>query len=154
MSRNRKILSEQKGNLTIEQKENIRASEEYCKNLAGNKLKVSPPKWLKGEIAKKEYRRLAKMLTNNEYLGELDTNNLAIYCNAFEKYQNLNTEYETLDIECFDERDKRLKQITVQAEIMRKFATTLGLTIDSRLKLGSLKAKNIDDDITEEFGDI
>lgn len=154
MSRNRKILSEQKGNLTIEQQENIKASEEQCKNLAGNKLKTSPPKWLAGEIARKEYRRLAKMLANNEYLGELDSNNLAIYCNAFEKYQNLNIEYETLDAEYFDERDKMLKQITVQAEIMRKFAGTLGLTVDSRLKFGSLKTKNVDDNITEEFGDI
>ena len=154
MSRNRKILSEQKGNLTTEQKENIKASEEYCKNLAGNKLKISPPKWVKGEIAKKEYRRLAKMLTNNEYLGELDTNNLAIYCNAFEKYQNLNAEYETLDMDYFDERDKILKQITVQTETMRKFAGTLGLTVDSRLKFGSIKTKTVDDDIAEEFGDI
>lgn len=154
MSRNRKILSEQTKHLTIAEKEDIKSSEEHCKNLAGNKLKVSPPNWLKGEIAKKEYRRLAKILTNNEYLGELDTNNLAIYCNAFEKYQKLNIEYETLDADFFDERDKILKQITVQTETMRKFAGTLGLTVDSRLKFGSLKTKTVDDDIAEEFGDI
>lgn len=154
MSRNRKVLSEQKGNLTVEQKENIRASEEHCKGLAGNKLKVSPPKWLKGEIAKKEYRKLAKLLTKNEFLGELDENNLAVYCNAFEKYQNLNVEYEALDMDYFDERDKLLKQITIQTEIMRKYAGTLGLTVDSRLKLGSIKSRTIDDDIAEEFGDI
>ena len=154
MSRNRKPLNEQTKHLTVEEKENIKASEEHCVSLAGNKLKISPPKWVKGEIAKKEYRKLAKLLTKNEFLGELDENNLAIYCCAFEKYQLLSNEYEALDIDFLDERDKLLKQITVQTEIMRKYAGTLGLTVDSRLKLGSIKTKTIDDDIAEEFGDI
>ena len=154
MSRNRKPLDEQTKHLTVEEKENIKASEEHCVKLAGDKLKTSPPKWVKGEIAKKEYKKLAKLLTKNELLGELDENNLAVYCCAFERYQKLSEEYNNLDIECIDTRDKILKQITVQTEIMRKYAGTLGLTVDSRLKFGSIKTKTIDDDIAEEFGDI
>ena len=37
---------------------------------------------------------------------------------------------------------------------MRDFEKLCGLTIDSRLKLASSKAKNIDDDIQDKFGDI
>lgn len=152
MSRNRKTLSEQKGNLTVEQQENIKANEEHCKYLAGNKLKISPPRWLTGDIAKKEYRRLAKLLIKNEYLGELDTNNLAIYSNAFEKYLELDEEYRLTDD--FETKDKILKQMTVQSENMRKYSAMLGMTVDSRLKFGTIKAKTIDDEIESEFGDI
>ena len=40
------------------------------------------------------------------------------------------------------------------AQEMRDFEKLCGLTIDSRLKLASSKAKNIDDDIQDKFGDI
>ena len=37
---------------------------------------------------------------------------------------------------------------------MRKYASLLGLSIDSRLKLASLKGKKKNDEINDEFGDI
>lgn len=154
MSRNRKVLSEQTGNLTVEQQMNIKATEEHCKMLSGNGIKATPPKWLTGETAKKEYRRLAKLLSKNEFLGQLDINNLAVYCGAFEKYLQLNEEYEKADKDYFEERDRILKQITVQTETMRKYAALLGLTVDSRLKFGTVKSRTVDDNIAEEFGDI
>jgi hypothetical protein len=40
------------------------------------------------------------------------------------------------------------------AEEYRAFARLCGFTVDSRLKLAAVKAKEIDNDIEEEFGDI
>ena len=37
---------------------------------------------------------------------------------------------------------------------MRKFAGLVGLTIDSRLRFASIKAKELKDEIEDEFGDI
>lgn len=152
MSRNRKILSEQKKHLTVAEQEEIKATQEHSKTLANGKLKLTPPKWLVGDIAKKEYRRIAKILIQNEYLGEIDTNNLAIYSNTFEKYLELDEEYRLTDD--FETKDKILKQMTVQSENMRKYSAMLGMTVDSRLKFGTIKAKTIDDEIESEFGDI
>ena len=92
------------------------------------------------------------LLSENEFLGEIDSNNLAIYCNAFGKYIELEEEYQ--NAQDFDSKDKVLKQMTVQSENIRKYSALLGMTVDSRLKFGAIKTKTVDDDITEEFGDI
>lgn len=94
MSRNRKPLSEQTKNLTISEKENLKQSEEHSKTLSVGSIKKSPPKWLQGDTARKEYRHLVRLLSENEFLGEIDSNNLAIYCNAFGKYIELEEEYQ------------------------------------------------------------
>ena len=94
LSRNRKPLSEQTKNLTISEKENLKQGEEHSKTLSAGSIKKSPPKWLQGDTARKEYRHLVRLLSENEFLGEIDSNNLAIYCNAFGKYIELEEEYQ------------------------------------------------------------
>lgn len=152
MSRNRKPLSEQTKNLTISEKENLKQGEEHSKTLSAGSIKKSPPKWLQGDTARKEYRHLVKLLSENEFLGEIDSNNLAIYCNAFGKYIELENEYQ--NAQDFDSKDKILKQMTVQSENIRKYSALLGMTVDSRLKFGAVKTRTVDDDIADEFGDI
>ena len=56
MSRNRKRLNEQKGNLTREQQENIRMTEE-ASQVDDDQLKYAP-RWLIDDEAKKEWHRL------------------------------------------------------------------------------------------------
>ena len=152
MSRNRKLLSEQTKNLTTEERESLKQTEEHSKSLSAGSLKRSPPKWLLGDNARKEYRNLVKLLSENEFLGEIDSNNLAIYCNALGKYIELEEEYQ--NAQDFESKDKILKQMTVQSENVRKYSALLGMTVDSRLKFGAIKTKTVDDDIAEEFGDI
>lgn len=114
-----------------------------------------PPKELTTTAAKKEWRRVVPILLDmSELIGDLDQASLIGYCNARALYVRACAQLakEELIIE-----GKENPLIAVQkkaAEEMRAFAGKCGLTIDSRLKLAAEKAKKVDNDISEEFGDI
>ncbi len=161
MGRARKPLSEQKGNLTVAQQQNIESAATLTD--VGHDDFENVPNWVQGKTAKDEYRRLSKLLIRAEIAGDLDLNNLGIYCNAYGMYRELvkkskhispcktlpsgttvvNAEFVSLTA-----------QIQKYTDMMLKYAGKLGLTIDSRLKAGTLKVSKINDEITDEFGNI
>lgn len=151
MGRTRKPLGEQKGHLNTEFKER-RAAEQ---NLVSSVCKYieKPPNWLSSR-AKKEYRRLFSAMKDMDMLGDLDANNLACYCNAFDKYltaeENIRENGTTI---CGEENPAVQMQIKFAKE-MREFGKQCGLSIDSRLKFAAVKLDKIEEDITAEFGDI
>ena len=154
MGRTRKPLSEQKGNLTKEQQEKRRSEQELVKT--PDTYFLNPPKWLKDKTAVSEYKRLVKALKGMDMLGDLDTNNLAGYCNAFANYLKASDELETLLISG-EKGSYENPLIAVQikyAKEMREFARLCGLSIDSRLKFAAVKLNHIDSNINDEFGGI
>lgn len=46
---------------------------------------VTPPSWL-DETAKKEFKRLAKLLLSVELINDADVEHLALYCDAYSQY--------------------------------------------------------------------
>lgn len=158
MSRQRKPLEMQKGNLTVLQQEKKRLEEEYVRT-GKNQLKT-PPKWLINDIAKKEFRRIAKELKQIDIIGNLDVNNLGAYCNAFANYIQATEQLKEQDY--YIARETRTGVIVVPnplvgiqktyAEEMRKFASLCGLTIDSRLKAASTKIDKEQKNIAAKFG--
>ena len=84
MPRGRKPLDMQKGNLTVEQQDEIKNIEEFI--TVGREDLEKPPTWLRDTIAKKEFKRIVHEFRDIEVIGNLDLNNLAGYCNAYSFY--------------------------------------------------------------------
>lgn len=160
MSRSRKIIDMQKGNLTVSQ-QLTRKEEEASVTTSRSRLK-RPPAWLTDEDAIKEYKRLAKELDKIGIVGNLDINNLAAYCNAYINYLKATDELAGQPF-CI-ERETRTGTMVVKnplidiqtnyANEMRKFASLCGLTIDSRLKAAAEKTTKTEDTISQKFGSI
>lgn len=159
MGRTRLPLSEQKGDLTKERRARLEAEQDLVRT--PKKYILKAPMWL-SKRARKEYRRLIESMAEMDMLGDLDANNLAAYCNAWDKY--LQAEEEIKEKGLLIESPKNPKspyqanpaiQIQIKhAKEMREFGRQCGLSIDSRLKFAAAKLPEIEADITEEFGDI
>lgn len=158
MSRQRKLLDMQKGNLTVLQQEKKRIEEEYVRT-GKDQLKF-PPIWLIDDIAKKEFKRIVKELKEIDMVGNLDLNNLGAYCNAFSNYIHVT---EQLNGQAYYiERETRTGVIIVKnplvdiqtnyASEMRRFASLCGMTIDSRLKAATTKIDKQQQTISSKFG--
>lgn len=155
MGRTRKPLSEQRGNLTKETQTRRAAEQDLVKT---DCVYLSrPPDWL-SDRAKKEYCRLYNAMKNIDMLGDLDANNLAAYCNAFDNYLEAAADVRknglTIELD-----DKVIENPNVALQIkyakeMREFGKQCGLSIDSRLKFATVKLEKAEKDIAEEFGDI
>ena len=142
--RPKKPLELQSGNLTKEIQETKELEEQEIRNLNKNQL-AKPPTWLRDSTAKKEWKRLNKELEEISVICNLDYNNLGAYCNAYSFY-----------VQATKELDKEpLIRIQLKYyEEMKKFASLLGLTIDSRLKIATIKNQNNQNDLVDDFGDI
>ena len=160
VSRNRKPLEMQKGHLTVKQQDEMKQQEDIVST--GNEQLKKTPKWLVDNVAKNEYKRLVKEFEKIEVVGNLDLNNIACYCNAYSSYRKATDELsrQPLLIEkvlpngATTIAENPLVKIQKNyAEEMRKFASTVGLTIDSRLKMACFKITKEEDDIIKDFGD-
>lgn len=159
MGRTRLPFSEQKGDLTKERRARLEAEQDLVRT--PKKYILKAPTWL-SKRARKEYRRLIESMTDMDMLGDLDANNLAAYCNAWDKY--LLAEEEIKEKGLLIEAPKNSKApyqvnpaVYVQsksAKEMREFGRQCGLSIDSRLKFAAAKLPEIEAGIEEEFGDI
>ncbi len=151
MGRTRIPLSEQKGDLTKERQERRKAEQDLVKT--SRKYIEKAPAWLSTR-AKKEYKRLLDNIRDMEMLGDLDANNLACYCNAFDKYLIAEKDVsERGTIIEGRENPSVLLQIKFAKE-MREFGKQCGLSIDSRLKFAAVKLQETEENITDEFGEI
>ena len=137
-----------------------RKKEEKSVTVGKSQLRYSP-EWLIDDVAKKEWSRLTKELKEIDIIGNLDKNNLGAYCNAYACYIRATEELKGQSM-CVI-RETRTGNIVVKnplidvqrtyAEEMRKFASLCGLTIDSRLKAATAKAKK-EDEVEDQFGGI
>lgn len=153
MSKSRKPLKMQKGNLTVEQQEDIKKIEEAV--IVGRDQLEKPPKTLIDKVAKKEWKRVIAEIMDIEIIGNLDLSNLVGYCNSFSQYTKATQELADKDlIVRIDGEIKANPLIKIQktyAEEMRKFSALCGLTIDSRMKAGAIKVNKDKQDANEDF---
>lgn len=161
MSRSRKPMEQQAGNLTKEDKERKKLEEQVVKTGAEDIRRA--PSWLIDKTAKDEYKRIIKDLKRIEIVGNLDLSNLAGYCNAYAMYRkateqlaggNLIVEKTSAQGVPYEAENPLIMIQKKYAEEMRKFASLCGMTIDSRLKAATMKVDKIEDEIEDEFGDI
>ena len=158
MGRARKPVAEQTKNLTVAEKKQRQFEEQLA---ASSRSDLStPPDWLIDDLAVNEWKRVVKEISEElELIGNLDINNLGGFCNAFAMYVKATNELRNAQLLTIIGDGKIVENPLINtqkkyAEEMRKFGRLCGLTIDSRLKFAAEKAKTIDNDIEEEFGDI
>lgn len=157
MGRARKTLSEQTGNLTKEIQTRRTLEQEMSKT--GTEYLMKPPKWLINSVAVKEYKRIVRELSKLELLGNLDANALGNYCNAFAKYTEITQRLKDAPLTVINSAGNEVENPLVNLQIkyskeMRENGRLCGITIDSRLKFASQRLDAVDDEISEEFGDI
>lgn len=157
MGRTRKVLSEQTGNLTKEIQ--TRREIEQDMTRTGTDYFLKPPKWLINSAAVREYRRIVGELCKLELLGNLDTNALGNYCNAFAKYTEVTKKLKDAPLTVTNSAGNEVENPLINLQLkyskeMRENGRLCGITIDSRLKFASQKLDEINNDISEEFGDI
>lgn len=135
MGRNLKLLSENKGNLTVEQQESKKAAEKSIRDL--EPLDNKPPDWLDG-TAKVEYDRIIPLLQELP-IASLDLALVSAYCQAYSDYQRATVELASGETVTFTERGSKVNpwhRVKVDSfNIINSIAPKLGLTIDSRLKI-------------------
>ena len=107
-----------------------------------SELNSNPPTWLKG-TARSEWQRLVPLLKKDTPISELDRNTLVSYCNTsaliIDCQKKINAEG------AFTDKGKKSNYLITQQQAQRDlngFATSLGLTLESRAKLEYSKAKN------------
>lgn len=153
MSRNRKPLSEQTGNLTVAQQENIKQTEQAFN--IGNEQLDNAPDWLIDCVAVEEYERLVNELKKSGLASNLDKNNIAMYCNCYSEYTKI---CDCMKHEMINGSEginpELIKMQKTLIDDMMKISRTCGLTIDSRLKAGQTKIDKLNNEIEETFGDI
>lgn len=155
------MLATQEGNLTRKQQEEKRLQEEIVQT--GAEQLDNPPIWLRDPIAKKEWKRLVEQFKTIGIISNLDLNNLGAYCNAYSSYIEATKEMQgkSLTIEYTNKAgatniiENPLIKIQIKySDEMKKYSSLLGLTIDSRLKMATIKLKETTKDIVDDFGDI
>ena len=152
MSRNRKPLAEQKGNLTVAQQENIRQTQQAW-DVGTDQLKCAP-RWLIDETAVKEWKRLVCELKKAGLACNLDKNNIGLYCNCFSAYLKICEQLKDTSPADIETYTSLLRTQRTLIDDMMKISRTCGLTIDSRLKAGQIKVDKTNDEIEDAFGDI
>ncbi len=145
--RKKKPLALQQGNLTKEQIEQKQAEEEVLKDLS---KEIKCPTWIKNKVAKSEFKRIAAELMKIGVITSLDINSLANYCVAFSKYkeaveamegQPLVVEHTARNGNINLVENPLIKIQLKYSDEMKKLASELGLTINSRLKIASAKVE-------------
>lgn len=161
MGRGRKPLHMQQGNLTTVQKIEKEQAEQMV--TVGREHLSKPPTWLVDSVAKKEFKRIVTELNAVNVVGNLDLGNLGGYCNAYSMYLKATKELKSAPLtvpKLMKDGSRAMVEnplINIQkkyAEEMRKFASLCGLTIDSRLKVATVKVHEENESIVNEFGDI
>lgn len=148
-----KPISQQVKHLT---KQEIIEKEQMEENMKFDKDQLqSPPSWLINNVAKKEWERIVDEIEKNKnsFICNLDFNNLGGYCNAFAKYQELTKKVGTI-FTVGREVNPFISLELKYSEEMRKYASLLGLSIESRAKAGKAKIAKDQENIGVEFGDV
>ncbi|WP_210139479.1 phage terminase small subunit P27 family [Staphylococcus sp. GDY8P67P] len=131
----KKLLSQQKGNLTVEQQENMQSAEENMAKLTD--IDETPPEWLDKD-AVEEWNRILPLIKELP-IAALDMGLLATYCQTLSNYKNATLKIKDEGLIVETERGTKLSSYyTVQRDsvnTMNSICPKLGLTVESRLKI-------------------
>jgi P27 family predicted phage terminase small subunit len=137
---------------TKQEKENREKAEESVRRKGPIKLRA--PEWLSPE-ARKIWDQVKRRLKGIELLDNLDTEMLAVYCDAVSQYRQLSKKQITL---VYDEEYKKplltiddIKALQAWARIISQMADKLGLSPNGRARLAKKKAQKEADDFGDEF---
>lgn len=119
----------------------------------GNEQLQHPPDWLIDEKAISEWKRLVKEFNKKSMISNLDYNSLGAYCNAFARYTTIVKRLGTKVLPGREPSPLVMLELKYSDE-MKRYGALLGLTMESRLKVGSRIINNTDEKINDDFGDV
>ncbi|WP_163136870.1 phage terminase small subunit P27 family [Bacillus sp. FSL K6-1560] len=136
------------GNPNKKNTEELAARAEHEKKMKMRSDNIKPPSWL-DKVGKKEFKRVAALLTEVEIITEADISVLAAYCNAYSQYVSISkiieedgimvhTEGKDKDsnpIKLVGEEHPLLKRQKNYFDQMKSAANDFGLTPSARAKL-------------------
>lgn len=144
---NRKLLQNQKGNLTVVQQETMKETEEKLNSLTP--LSNTPPEHL-DDIAKEEYKRIVELLKELPPIASLDLSLVQAYCQTYSNYIQATIELNKTGLIVQTERGTKLSSYyTVQRDCTDRLislSSKLGLNIDSRMKIMANQNEDKKDD--------
>ena len=158
MPRTRKVVSLQTRHNTKAETE-TRRREETMVALPSDQL-VSPPSYLKGKEARREWRRVVPLLEQIGVFGNLDKSNLAAYCYNYGEWVELIRKRSALSITSIgDPEDFKIlqaidKQIKVHEDRFRRFGSACGMDPSGRLKAAAKQTQTEQETIEARFGAI
>lgn len=118
---------------------------------------LKPPRWL-DKAAKKEWRRVVKLIGGLGILTDADVDTLAAYCDAVVRYAEAAQQVREQGMVITDDKGKPMQNPALLAmekywRIMSKAAASLGLDPSSRAALAKAKAaEKPKDEFEELFG--
>jgi P27 family predicted phage terminase small subunit len=116
-------------------------------------VRLKPPAWM-SEDALKVWKDIVRKLKGIELLDNLDSELLAIYCDAIVNYRICSTRL-SAPLEPDQPRvpmDDLVKAMQAWARIVTTYADKLGLTPGGRARLAKRKAEKIVDAFADTFG--
>ncbi|TAH83097.1 phage terminase small subunit P27 family [Bacillus subtilis] len=136
------------GNPNKKNTEELAARAEHEKKMKMRSDNIKPPTWL-DKVGKKEFKRVAALLTEVEIITEADISMLAAYCNAYSQYVSISkiieedgimvhTEGKDEDgspIKLVGEEHPLLKRQKNYFDQMKSAANDFGLTPSARAKI-------------------
>ncbi|MCM3190421.1 phage terminase small subunit P27 family [Bacillus subtilis] len=136
------------GNPNKKNTEELAARADHEKKMKMRSDNIKPPSWL-DKVGKKEFKRVAALLTEVEIITEADISMLAAYCNAYSQYVSISkiieedgimvhTEGKDKDgnpIKLVGEEHPLLKRQKNYFDQMKSAANDFGLTPSARAKL-------------------
>ncbi|HHY45871.1 MAG TPA: phage terminase small subunit P27 family [Firmicutes bacterium] len=119
--------------------------------------RLTPPKWL-DKAAKKEWRRIVKLMEGLGILTDVDVDTLAAYCDAVVRYAEASQQVREQGFVVMNDKGTPIQNPALLAvekywRIMSKAAAALGLDPTSRASLAKAKAaEKPKDEFEELFG--
>lgn len=154
MGRRRKLSTNTTGNFTKEQMEEKKTAEDQLSQF--NQIPDEPPNWL-DKAGKEEYLRIINSLKQLP-IADLDYNQVASYCGFYSDFIKASRKInrEGAVIKAGNGSTKINPAFNVKKEAhtrMQSIASTLGMTIDSRLKIVAPNKEERHDPFKEMFSD-
>lgn len=144
-------LELQQGDLTDKVKKQKQLEEQSV--FVGNEQLEHPPEWLINDKAKDEWKRLVTQFNKKSLISNLDYNNLGAYCNSFAKYTEVVNKI-GMDLMIGKTTNPLITLELKYSDEMKRYGSLLGLTTESRLKIGGIKAGEQGQEVSNAFGDI
>lgn len=133
-------------------KEELEAREAAVNGMKRRRVSMKPPSWL-SEDALQVWKDITRKLKGIELLDNLDSELLAIYCDAIVNYRKCSREMVIVgDDGAPVAQEDVMKATQAWARIVTTYADKLGLTPGGRARLAKKKAEKTVDPFENTFG--
>ncbi len=144
------------GNKHKKSKSEVTARQQAEQALRPPSSKLTPPKWL-DKAAKKEWRRIVKLMEGLGILTDVDVDILAAYCDAVVRYAEASQQVREQGFVVTNDKGNPIQNPALLAvekywRIKSKAAAALGLDPTSRASLAKKAAEKPKDEFEELFG--